>query len=874
MSALTRLDPQQLARLEERARRLAEEKSYLQLVNDLMIKLSEVPGLDNIVEGILRLILDNLGGSNVGLYYSLGAQTHYADVYGRREVLTSVEDPMVRAAFQSREFVEELRDFADTKMLTPAFTQASHWAMPLMVAGQLVGVLKTEGMLMAAAEVRSQLRPFFSYAALILKNEVERHLKLMEAAQLAAIVQSSDDAIIGKTVEGVITSWNRGAERIYGYPAAEVVGRSIGLLVPPGHPDDVPRLLAQLREGQHVEHYETVRRRKDGRDIRVSLTLSPIHNAAGGLVGVSTIARDISERIRAEAELRRMNRTLRMLSDSNQSLIRATDEAGLLNEVCRIAVEVGGYRMAWVGFAQHDEGKTVRAAAQAGFEAGAIAAMGITWADVPHGQGPVGTALRTGQVALACGTPTNPACAPWQQAARRHGYQSSIALPLTSEGQTFGVLAIYAAEAEAFDVKEVEVLKELAGDLAFGTAALRTRRSRAQAEANLQLFRQLLNHSNDAIFVVDPPTGRVLDANDTACGMLAYTRAELLNLAVTDFDPTMQDSFRWPEHLKTIQTIGSLTLESRHQRKDGTTLPVEISVRYTLQNQKEYLIAVVRDITERHRAEEDLQRLNLELDERVRERTAQLEAANTELEAFAYSVSHDLRAPLRSIDGFSQALLDDCAAQLNDQGRQHLARVQAAAQRMAQLIDDLLALARLTQGEMLMQQVSLSNLVGEIAGELARREPQRQVTWTIAPQVVASGDARFLRVALENLLGNAWKFTSRCREARIEFGASDQGGQSVYFVRDNGAGFDMKNAGRLFTVFRRLHAPEEFPGTGVGLATVQRIIHRHGGRVWAEGQVNQGATFSFTLPKPMLPPAINRLSTNDATTHRPSSATL
>ncbi len=236
-----------------------------------------------------------------------------------------------------------------------------------------------------------------------------------------------------------------------------------------------------------------------------------------------------------------------------------------------------------------------------------------------------------------------------------------------------------------------------------------------------------------------------------------------------------------------------------------------------------------------------------ELEDRVAERTAELAAVNKELKTFAYSASHDLRAPLRSIAGFSQALLEDYADKLDAEGLDYLHRVQAAAQRMGQLIDDLLKLSRVTRAEMRRETVDLSQMARTIAEELRKAQPERQVEFVIAEGLIAHGDAHLLQVALANLLDNAWKFTSKKPHARIEFGSTQHGGERVYFVRDNGAGFDMAYVGKLFGAFQRLHSTAEFEGTGVGLATVQRIIHRHGGRVWAEGAVKQGATFYFTL---------------------------
>lgn len=253
------------------------------------------------------------------------------------------------------------------------------------------------------------------------------------------------------------------------------------------------------------------------------------------------------------------------------------------------------------------------------------------------------------------------------------------------------------------------------------------------------------------------------------------------------------------------------------------------------------------EVRERARAEDEVRRLNADLEQRVAERTSQLEAASQELESFSYSVSHDLRAPLCTIEGFTRILREEHADSLDENGRQVLMRICRAGDRMKELIDHLLDLCRVGRSELVRQHVDLSAMAREIAAELQGGEPGRSVTFRIADGVAASGDAGLLRVVLENLLGNAWKYTRGTEGALVEFGAGVSGGERVFFVRDNGAGFDMKYADRLFGVFQRLHSVEEFEGTGIGLATVQRIILRHGGRIWAEGAVGSGAAFFFTL---------------------------
>jgi PAS domain S-box-containing protein len=384
---------------------------------------------------------------------------------------------------------------------------------------------------------------------------------------------------------------------------------------------------------------------------------------------------------------------------------------------------------------------------------------------------------------------------------------------------------------------------------------------RKQAEEALKeserRFRQLFENSVDALFVHDEQ-GRFVDCNTEACRALGYSREELAELSVADIATHLISEEERRE--KKGDTLWERALrgepgrivgieQNELVRKDGSSFPVEVGVGAIEYGGRRMIFASARDISERKRAEEEIQRLNEELERRVRRRTAQLEAFNRELEAFSYSVSHDLRAPLRAIDGFSQILLEDHEDALNEEGQSHLRRVRAASQRMGQLIDDLLDLSRMTRGQMRRERVDLSALAQSIAEEFRRTQPEHEVEVIIEEGLVANGDGSLLRVMLENLLGNAWKFTKDQPHPSIEFGLTEYGDDRAYYVRDNGVGFDMAYADKLFGAFQRLHSVSEYEGTGIGLTTVQRIIHRHGGQVWAKSEVGKGTTFFFTLSR-------------------------
>lgn len=395
------------------------------------------------------------------------------------------------------------------------------------------------------------------------------------------------------------------------------------------------------------------------------------------------------------------------------------------------------------------------------------------------------------------------------------------------------------------EIREVEVISHplcyagKAARLVVANDVTERRAAERALQSSEEKFRSLVQTATDAIVTTDAD-GVVIDFNRAAEEIFGAASTKVVGGVFTDLIPERfhRKFVLALRHWRRAGCSGppNKPIEITGRRKDGTEFSAELSLARWSTRESLYFTGILSDITARKRAEQE-----------VRRRSTELEALNRELESFSYSVSHDLRAPLRAIDGFSQALLDDYSNRLDDTAKDYLRRVRMGAQRMGMLIDDLLNLSRVTRAEMHSERVDLSALAEEVASELRNESPDRSVDFRIQNGLEDNADARLLRIALQNLLSNAWKFTSKRAQGLIQFGKMKTETGLAYFVSDNGAGFDPNYAQRLFGAFQRLHPTAEFPGTGIGLATVQRIVHRHGGAVWADGSVGHGATFYFTL---------------------------
>jgi PAS domain S-box-containing protein len=627
-------------------------------------------------------------------------------------------------------------------------------------------------------------------------------------AHFAAIVEASADAILGKTLDGIITSWNPGAEGLFGYAAHEVIGKSMLLLIPPERAAEEADVLGQIARGVRIIHFDTVRVRKDGSQIDISCTISPIRDSAGNIVGASTIARDITERKRAEEAVRHTEELYRRAITAANAVPYLSDyETGSFVFIGEGIQRLTGYPASemtpqlWESLAQ----ETIMRGEAAGLSK-AEAIHRTRSGQIKHWQSDCVITTRDGQ--------------------KRWVADSSVEIQ-DQHGQATGSIGIL------MDITERKRVEE----------ALR------ESEHLLRLVIDLVPHF---IFAKDAQ-GRHLFANRACAEANGLTPEQMVGRTDLDLvgDRAQAEAFmRDDREVIATGRPKSITEEPLTDATGKTRFLQTIKFPFVAPGTGEpALLGVAVDITERKQAAEEIRQLNAELEQRVVERTAQLEAANQELEAFCYSVSHDLRGPLRGIGGYARILQEDFEDKLNAEGKRVLGVIQSETQRMGRLIDELLSFSRLGRQQMKSSRLDMTALAQSVFEELIARSSDPVPQFKLDPLPPVSGDEPLIRQVFVNLLSNAIKFTRNRKVAVIELGAGSDLEHHTYYVRDNGVGFDPKYSDKLFGVFQRLHRHDEFEGTGVGLALVQRIIQRHGGQIWAEAKLNEGATFYFTLPK-------------------------
>jgi PAS domain S-box-containing protein len=634
------------------------------------------------------------------------------------------------------------------------------------------------------------------------RRETELDLRISEAnyRENAELLDLTHDAIFVRNLKAELVFWNKGAERLYGWTKEEVRGKTSHELLHTVFPIPLKEIEEKVYASGNWEG-ELIHRQRNGEVVIVASRWALRMDSSGKPTAILESNRDITQRRREEGKFR--------------ALLEAAPDAMIIVDA---------------------EGRVQLANAQV------ESVFGYAKSEL-------------------LGKPVE-MLVPERMRARHGGHRHSFFAAPKKRGMGAG-LELYGLRKDRTEFPVEISLSPLEGPEGMVvTAAIRDVSERKRTAEALKASEERLQMAVEAaelgVWDLDIMRDRVFRSlrHDEIFGYESLQPEWGMEIAQSHVIPEDRERYRLSFTKAWDSNANEFLLECRINRVNDHALrwiSAQGRVYRDEGGQPVRMMGVVADITDRKEAEKQLEQQQTEL----ARSNAELNAANQELEAFSYSVSHDLRAPLRSIDGFSLALLEDYSEKLDADGKKNLERVRAATQRMGALIDDLLGLARVTRKSMTLESVDVSALAGEVIQKLREQQPGRTVEARIEKGLVGKADARLLRIVLENLLGNAWKFTSKREVAHIEFGTAQNGNGAAFFVRDDGAGFDPAYTERLFGAFQRLHSTSEFPGTGIGLATVQRIIRRHGGRIWAESSVGNGATFYFTLAdtSPAIAPA-------------------
>jgi PAS domain S-box-containing protein len=685
---------------------------------------------------------------------------------------------------------------------------------------------------------------FFLNAGVSEQKQAEKALREREA-QLHTVVENLDEGLVVSDLNGHLLQWNRAALELHGYGSSEQDRRRFTELVDTfelstldGAPVPVEQWpLARVLRGEKVHDLE-LRVRRIGSDWQRILNYGGtlVRDANNQpLLAIVTIG-DITDRKHAEEESHLMQTIALAIGE-------AKDIHGALEMVLHNVCEATGWILgqAWI---PRLGGRVLECSAawweaDAGMETFRAVSHGFTFRPGVGLPGRVWESKAPAWISDVTAEPNFPRA----QAAREAGLKAAVAIPVMADEEVVAVIEFFVRESREEDVRFVSLISSVVAQLG---QIVHRKRAEAMVRASEKRYRTLFESNPNPMWVYDLETLSFLAVNAAAVRHYGYSQAEFLAMTIKDIRPA-EDIPVLMDDLSQETDGLEHSIQWRHRKKDGALIDVEITSHEVLWIGRRARLVLINDITERKRVEEEIRQLNAELEERVIKRTAELEAANKELEAFSYSVSHDLRSPLRAVDGFSQAVLEDYGEQLPEEGRRYLQTIRGGAQRMGALIDDLLTFSRLSRLPLNRQTVETVRLVHDSLEELDSERRGRKIDMRISELPRCHGDPALLKQVWMNLLSNALKYSRKRENAVIEVGCHSDSGEDIYFVRDNGTGFDMQYAHKLFGVFQRLHRADEFEGTGVGLAIIQRIIHRHGGRIWAEAALDRGATFHFTL---------------------------